>query len=706
MEHHIIEREIGGRTLRIETGKLAKQAAGAVVVTYGETVVLTAVVTGPPREGVDFFPLTVDYREKTYAAGKFPGGFFKREARPTNKEVLTMRMIDRPARPLFPKDFRDEVLIQSMVLSADQANEPDILAMIGASAALAVSPVPFETTCGACRVGYVDGRYVLNPSLAEMEYSVMDMVVAGHEEAINMIEVGGHEVSEEIVAGGIEFGHQAIVTVCTMIEELRRKAGKPKEWTPPPSKDELLNELRSRYATRLRTARETPGKQDRYAAVNDVYAAAKADYTPQDGAKPKYEWNSVKELLNQVEKDIFTETLVNTGRRADGRTEKDIRPITCEVGMLPRVHGSSLFQRGETQAVCVATLGTGRDEQIVDGLTEEYSKKFMLHYNFPPLCTGEVKRLGATSRREIGHGNLAEKSLEAVLPTPEKFPYTIRLVSEILESNGSSSMASVCSGCLALMDAGVPIRQPVAGISVGLVEKNGKRRLLVDILGEEDHFGLMDFKVSGTQRGITAIQLDLKARGLPQDVIVEVLNIARQARLDILRKMLVALPAPRAQTSPYAPRIITTKVPQDKIGKVIGPGGKFIKSIEAETGATVEIESDGSILIACLNLEGAEKALAMIEAATDEVKIGKIYTGRVSGIKDFGAFIEVAPGQDGLCHISELDSGYVKSVQDVVNIGDTVRVKVIAIDDQGRIKLSRKAAAMEEAEQGAGAGAS
>ncbi len=695
MEHHYVERNIGGRTLRIETGKLAKQAAGAVLVTYGETTVLAAAVTGPPREGTDFFPLTADYREKTYAAGKFPGGFFKREARPTQKEILTMRMIDRPIRPLFPHGFFDEVLIQTMVLSTDQQNDPDILAMIGASAAVSISPLPFDGPIGAVRIGYVGGSHVVNPLFDQMELSTMEMVVAGHRDGVNMIEVGSLEVDESVVAEGVELAQSVVGEVCAMIEELREKAGKPVAWTAPAPDTKLVAALRKKYAEPLRKARKTEGKQDRYAAINDVYKAAKEEYCPAEGT-PKAEWSFVKDTLGEIEKEIVSDMVVSEGKRSDGRGLKEIRPLLCEVGVLPRVHGSALFQRGETQAMCVVTLGTGRDEQIVDGLGEEYSKKFMLHYNFPPLCVGEVRRLGATSRREIGHGNLAEKSLEAVLPTPEKFPYTIRMVSEILESNGSSSMASVCGGCLALMDAGVPIRQPVAGISVGMFEKDSERKLVVDILGEEDHFGLMDFKVAGTQRGITAVQLDLKARSISHETIVETLTMAKEARLDILRTMLKALPAPRKTTSPYAPRILTIKISPDKIGRVIGPGGKYIKSIEAETGATVEIEEDGTIRVACVQLEGAERAVEMVEAVTAEVKVGKLYTGRVSSIKDFGAFIELSPGQDGLCHISELDTEYVKSADDVVKIGEVVRVKVLAVDDQGRIKLSRKAAMLEE----------
>ncbi len=697
MGYHFVERTIGSRTLRIETGKVGKQAAGTVVVSYGDTVVLVAVVTGTPREGIDFFPLTVDYREKTYAAGKFPGGFFKREARPTQKEILTMRMIDRPIRPMFPKGFMDEVLIQAMVLAADPEVEPDVVAMAGASAALSISQLPFEGPSASCRVGYIDDKYVLNPTPQQMEYATMEMVLAGHKDAINMVEVGAMEVSEDVVTGAILFGQKAIIEICGMIQELADKAGKPVEWTPPPSTDELAAELRTKFEGRLREARRVSGKQDRYAAVNEVYKAAKEEYCPEGVDDPPHRWSVVRDLLDGIEGEIIADMVVNEGKRSDGRGVAEIRQIDCEVAVLPRVHGSAMFQRGETQALCVVTLGTGRDEQIVDGLGEEYSKKFMLHYNFPPMCTGEVKRVGFTSRREIGHGNLAEKALEAVLPTPEKFPYTIRLVSEIMESNGSSSMASVCGGCLALMDAGVPIKQPVAGISVGMFEKDGKHKLVVDILGEEDHFGEMDFKVAGTQRGITAVQLDLKGRGLPQERVLETFELAKTARMNILRSMLSTLEAPRAETSEFAPRILTIKINPEKIGKVIGPGGKYIKLIEAETSAKVEIDDDGTINVACLEMRGAERAIEMIEAVTAEVKVGKIYTGKVSSVKDFGAFIEVAPGQDGLCHISELDTEYVKSASDVVKVGDTVRVKVISIDDQGRIKLSRKAVVAEEA---------
>ncbi|MFQ5412822.1 MAG: polyribonucleotide nucleotidyltransferase [Phycisphaerae bacterium] len=699
MAIHSVERKIGHETLRLETGKLGKQAAGSVYVTYGETVVFAAVVTGAPRPGIDFFPLTVDYREKTYAAGKFPGGFFKRETRPTQKEILTMRMTDRPIRPLFPKGFKDEVLIQTMALATDQENDPDILSMVGASAALCVSHIPFDGPVAACRVGYIDGRHVLNPTLSQLEESDMEMVVAGHKDAVNMIEVGAAEVSEDVVADGIAFGHRTIIEMCDMIAELQAKAGKDKVWTPPPPTDDLRADIRRKYEADLRRARKVSGKQDRYDAVRAVYDAVKEAYANDDGECVDPSWTVLRDIVDELEGEIMAETVVREGVRSDGRGPRDIRPLESEVAVLPRVHGSALFQRGETQSLCVVTLGTGRDEQIVDGLTEEYSKKFMLHYNFPPLCTGEVRRVGATTRREIGHGHLAERSLEYVLPSPERFPYTIRLVSEIFESNGSSSMASVCAGCLAMMDAGVPIKQPVAGISVGMFAHGGEQKLVVDILGEEDHFGEMDFKVAGTGRGITAVQLDLKARGMSQDVIREALQVAREARQQILKHMLGTIKQPRGDTNKYAPRILTIKIDPEKIGKVIGPGGKGIRGIEAESGATIDIGEDGTILVACRELAGADRAIEMIEAVTAEVKVGKIYNGKVASIKDFGAFIELTPGQDGLCHVSELDTEYVKSVSDVVKIGDLVRVKVLLVDDQGRIKLSRKAAMLEEEAQ-------
>jgi len=696
MDKHVVEREIGGRVLRLETGRLAKQAAGAVLATYGDTVVLAAVVTGKPREGIDFFPLTVDYREKIYAAGKFPGGFFKREGRPTLKEILTMRNIDRPVRPMFPDGYMDELLIQVMVLSADQQNDPDILAMISAAAALAVSPVPFQGPMGAVRVGRVNGELVLNPTEDQLDESDLNLLLGGHRDGVNMIEVGAKELPDDVVASAVEFGYEAVLVVCDMIDELKSKAGKPVTWTPPQSTAPLRDRLRTRVEGEYRRAKDIVGKQERNEACKKITDQVVAEFCPPDVVKPEFPEPLIRRLLDEIEGDVVRDRILASGKRIDGRASDQLREIICEVGVLPRAHGSAIFTRGETQALVATTLGTARDEQIIDGLTEEYSKKFMLHYNFPPLCTGEVKRVGAVSRREIGHGALAERSLEAVLPHPERFPYTIRLVSDILESNGSSSMATVCAGTLALMDGGVPIVRPVAGISVGMVHDDHKRTLLLDILGEEDHYGDMDFKIAGTQRGITGIQLDLKARAVPLDVLREALVLGGRARIELLRKMLSAISKPREQISVYAPRILTLMVNPEKIGKIIGPGGKGIRAIEAATGAKVEIEDSGLVQISCIGMEGAERARAMVEGVTAEVQVGKRYQGRVSSIKDFGAFIEVLPGQDGLCHISELSDGYIRSVNEVCRVGDVLEVKVILIDDQGRVKLSRKAVLLED----------
>ena len=696
IEPMFVEREIGGRVLRIETGKLAKQAAGSVLVTYGETTVLAAVVTSDPRPGIDFFPLTVDYREKIYAAGKFPGGFFKREGRPTGKEILTMRMIDRPCRPLFPKQFKDEVLIQLMTLSYDQQNDPDIMAMVAASAALSVSSIPFDGPIGAVRIGRIDGKLVVNPVESEIEFSELDMVVAGHAQAPNMIEVGARELSEDIIAEAIVLAHENIVKVVQMIEELKGKCGKPVTWEPPPEPIGLADKIREFAASRLGEAKKIVGKQERKKAVKALFAETMERFAPADADEPEYTRDDVAGALDELEGQIVRDMILNTGKRSDGRAPADLREITSEVGVLPRVHGSAMFTRGETQVLVVATLGTSRDEQIIDGLSEEFSKKFTLHYNFHPFCTGEVKRVGAVSRREIGHGALAERSLERMLPSPDNFPYTVRLSAEVLESNGSSSMASTCAGTLALMDAGVPISQPVAGISIGMVHDDQKHVMLVDILGEEDHFGDMDFKVTGSQRGITGIQLDLKARGLTNEQVLEALALAKDVRMTILKNILGAISRPRAEISRYAPRILTVKIDPERIGKVIGPGGKGIRGIESQTGAKVDIEDDGTIHIACVDAKGAEKARDMVLALGENAQLGKIYDGRVTSVKDFGAFIEILPGQDGLCHISELSDGYVRSVADVCRIGDSLRVKVILIDDQGRVKLSRKQAIAEE----------
>ncbi len=697
MESKSVETRVGDRTLSFETGKIGRQASGTVMARYGDCVILGATVVAEPRAGIDFFPLTVDYREKAYAAGKFPGGFFKREGRPTTKEILTMRMIDRPIRPLFPKGYIEEVQIQTFVLAADPLFDPDVTAINAASAALALSNAPFEGPIGAVRVGYVDGEFVINPTHEQQEESELDMLLAGHADGVNMIEVGAYELSEQVIADAIATGFEAIQEICACISKLRELAGKEATWVAPDPNEELQRLCREKFYDECYKRRQIPGKQDRQQAMKELYDQVKNELAPEDAENPQFDRQEVHDICHDIEEEVVTKLVMDSGVRSDGRGPTDLREIICEVGYLPRIHGSSLFTRGETQAMVIATLGTGRDEQIIDGLGEEYSKKFMLHYNFPPFSVGEARRIMGPGRREIGHGALAERSLEAVLPSADDFPYTIRLVSEITESNGSSSMASVCGGTLALMDAGVPILQPVAGISIGSFHNDENRVLVTDILGEEDHFGDMDFKVAGTQRGITGIQLDLKERFVSQEIIVQTLEQARQARIEILKIMLGTLRKPREEISRHAPRILTLKINPEKIGAVIGPGGKGIRHLEATTGAKIDIEDDGTITVSSVgNAEGAEQAREMIEQITEGVKVGKIYNGRVSSVKDFGAFVEVAPGQDGLCHISELSDGFVKSVSDICKVGDVIQVKVILIDDQGRVKLSRKAALQEE----------
>jgi polyribonucleotide nucleotidyltransferase len=692
-----VTRQIGGKTLKLETGLLAKQADGAVVVTYGETIILATVVSSDPRPGTDFFPLTVDYRERVSAAGKFPGGFIKREGRPSTKETLTARMIDRPIRPLFPFGYFDEVLIQVLVLSADGQNDPDVLSMIGASAALAISSVPFEGPIGAVRIGRVDGNFVVQPTASDLDMSDLDLLLSGTDEAVNMIEVGARELPEATVLEAIKLGHQTIREITGAIRELQEKVGKPKFGKTNKPSDELVNAIEAKYGQELLAAKGTVKKQERNDAVRAVKDKIKAEFGALDPAtqKPANDPFHIALAVSVIEEKLIR-NMILTGKRPDGRDTKTVRPLYSAVGLLPRTHGSGLFQRGETQVLTTCTLGTGEDEQIVDGLGEEYAKKFMLHYNFPPFSTGEVKRIMGPGRREIGHGALAERSLEAVLPTPDVFPYVVRLVCDVMESNGSSSMASVCSGTLALLDAGVPIIRPVAGISIGLVKEGDREELLTDIIGEEDHYGDMDFKVSGTTEGITGIQLDLKIRGLGFDIIEKTFARAKEARLHILGEMLKVISTHRPEISPYAPRLLTLRINPEKIGKIIGPGGKTIKAIVERTGAKIDIEDDGTVFIAAVGMEAAEKAREEIERLSEDVKIGKVYNGKVTSIKDFGAFIEVIPGQDGLCHISELADRYLKTVGEEVKLGQQVRVKVIAIDDQGRIKLSRKQAMKEE----------
>jgi polyribonucleotide nucleotidyltransferase len=690
-----VERPFGSQNLIIETGKLAKQAHGAVTVRYGDTVTLVTAVEGEADEGRDFFPLVVDYREKTYAAGKFPGGFIKREGRPTTKEILTSRLIDRPIRPLFPTGYFREVQVMGAVLSADRENDPDVLSMIGSSAALHVSHIPFLQPTGSVRIGRIGYELIVMPTHSQLEESDLDLVVSGTRQAITMIEGFAREMSEENLVQAILFAHQQIVMVVDMIEELRQKAGlEPKPAHVAAGPNPLIEVFRQRFYDEFRQRKQTTGKHDRAARIRELRERVFDEFLPKNG-EAKYTPEQVAGAFEALEERVVRD-LILEGKRIDGRGVKDLRSISCEVGVLPRTHGSAIFQRGETQSLVTTTLGTTSDEQRVDGLIEEYSKKFMLDYNFPPFSVGECRPIRGPGRREIGHGALAERSLKAVVPPADKFPYTIRVVSDILESNGSSSMASVCGGTLSLMDAGVPISDPVAGISIGMVKENDRFVLLTDIMGDEDHFGDMDFKVAGTQRGVTGIQLDLKIDGINEEIIRATLEQAREARLDILKQILRSLPRPRHAISDYAPRLLTIKINPEKIGLLIGPGGKTIKGIQESTGAKIDIADDGTVSIAHNIAEGAEAARAKVEALTEEVRIGKVYEGRVTSIKDFGAFIEILPGRDGLCHISELDDKYVDRVENVCKVGDKLQVKVIAIDDQDRVKLSRKALLREQ----------
>jgi len=708
---HSVETQIGGRPFRIETGKVAKLASSAVLVTHGQTTVLAAVVRAEPREGLDFFPLQVDYRERTTAAGKFPGGFRKREGAPNEKEILTMRLIDRPIRPLFPDGFIDEVQVQCWVMSHDTENDADVIAAVGASAALAISDLPFDGPIATVRVARVhtdDGiQHIVNPTVTQLDYSDLDLVLAGHKDGINMIEVGAAEVDEAGVLAAMEFGYAKIKKILGLIDELVAQCGRPKRmgenlYVVP---DDVMAAVKNACEADLTRARQVPGKADRDEAVSalrkrvlDELFPLRLDGTPGVAAEAAQRRRMATEAFRTLEKKITRRLIVESGKRADGRGFKDIRPIEGAVGVFERTHGSAFFQRGETQSLVTCALGTGKDEQIVDGLLPEYSKKFYLHYNFPPFCTGEAKRIMGPGRREIGHGALAERSLLGILPTPDEFPYTIRLVSDITESNGSSSMASVCGGCLALMDAGVPIKATCAGISVGRFtnDDESKEIYVTDIIGEEDFFGDMDFKVSGTREGITGIQLDLKARGLTLEQVERIFEQAREGRLEIIETMERVIPEPRKAISPYAPRLVTIKIDPDKIGKLIGPGGKTIRALQDKYGVGIDVEDDGTVTISSPDSSGIEGAEAEISALCEEVKPGTIYEGKVVSTKDFGAFIELIPGTDGMCHISELADGYVEKVSDVVKIGDTVRVKVINVDDQGRIKLSRKAALAED----------
>lgn len=707
----VIEKEIGGRTLRLETGKVAKLAGSAVLATYGGSTVLATVVRAEARPGLDFFPMQVDYREKLSAGGKFPGGFRKREGPPNEKEILTMRMIDRPIRPLFPDGFIEEVQIQCWVMSHDGENDTDVLAGTAASAALAISDCPFEGPIATVRVARIFNEddtftHVINPTVSQLEYSDVDLVLSGHKDGMNMIEVGAAEIPEDELLDCIRFGEKHIAEILGMIEELTSKAGvekRPGELVLPP--EEITAKCREICEGPLTEARQIAGKSERWDRVMEIRKAFLEEHFPvkEDGTVAEHlatetARKHAKEAFRTLEKKVTRKLIVEKGLRADGRGFTEIRPLEMHVGIFERTHGSAFFQRGETQSLVSCTLGTGKDEQIVDGLLPEYSKKFTLHYNFPPFCTGEAKRIMGPGRREIGHGALAERSLLGILPNPQDFPYTIRIVSDITESNGSSSMASVCGGCLALMDAGVPILNTCAGISVGRFtdENGGKEVFVTDILGEEDFFGDMDFKVSGTRDGVTGVQLDLKARGLSIEQMVTIFEQARKGRLDIIDQMEGCIPEPRAEISVYAPRLITLHISPDKIGKLIGPGGKTIRALQDKYGVGIDVEDDGTVMISSPDGQKIKMAEAEISAICEEIKPGTIYSGKVVSVKDFGAFIEIAPGTDGMCHISELADGYVEKVADVVKIGDEVRVKVILVDDQGRIKLSRKQAMIDE----------
>lgn len=693
-----VEREIAGRNLIIETGQMARQANGSVVVRYGDTMVLAcSVMDTKIRQGLDFFPLTVDYREKHFAAGKIPGGFFKRESRPSEKETLTSRLIDRPMRPLFPDGFNKETQVMVTVLSADQNTDPDIPAMVAAFASLAVSDIPFEACLGAVRVGLVGSQYVVNPTYAELEESRLNLTIAGTKDAIMMVESGAKMISEEEMIKALEIGHSVIGEITDLICELRGLAGKPKANVDSPSRnDDLATRLEASVKHKLKDAILTQGKEARHEALAQLLDEVSADLLPEE-EDPSYE-DAVKELgglFHDIEAQEMRRLILEEGVRADGRGTRDIRPISSEIGLVPRAHGSALFTRGETQSIGTTTLGTTSDELIIDTLLPEYRRNYYLHYNFPPFSTGEVKPIRGPGRREIGHGALAERAIAPVLPARDAFPYTIRIVSDILESNGSSSMATVCSGCLSLMDAGVPIKEPVAGIAMGLIKEGDRYAILSDILGMEDHLGDMDFKVTGTRNGLTALQMDIKISGLSRELMAEALEQARVGRLHILDKMAEAMSAPRAELKPHAPRIEMLQIDVEKIRDLIGPGGKTIRGIIAETGVKIDVDDTGQVIIASPDGTALRKAREMVDYLTSDVEVGRIYEGKVVRLMTFGAFVEVLPSREGLVHISQLAPYRVERVEDVVHVGDTIHVKVVEIDDQGRVNLSKKLADAE-----------
>ncbi len=681
----------GEQQVTLETGRLAKQATGSVLTTMGQTVVLTTVVCNKDAGAArDFFPLTVDYQERTYAAGKIPGGFFKREGRPSEKETLTSRLIDRPIRPLFPEGFTNEVQIICTVLSLDPTVDPDIASLIGASAALSISGLPFQGPIGAARVGYRDGQYLLNPSFGALADSKLDLVVAGTESSVLMVESEAAQLSEEVMLGAVVFGHDQSQAVIRAIKELQAKVQAPtSNWTPPPAPTALIDAVESRFGAAFAEAYAIVDKMARRDRLSQLRGEVVAAFAA--GESPAWTAAQVSGVVANLEYDTVRRAAIAGKPRIDGRGKADIRPIYVEVGMLQRTHGSALFTRGETQALVVAALGTERDSQMIDALEGQRREPFMLHYNFPPFSVGEVGRVGSPKRREIGHGRLAKRGIQGVMPDMSKFPYAVRVVSEILESNGSSSMASVCGTSLALMDAGVPLTAPVAGIAMGLIKEGDSYTVLSDILGDEDHLGDMDFKVAGTRDGVTALQMDIKINGITKEIMETALHQARDGRLHILECMNKVLSSPRTEMSVYAPRIITIKIDPDKIRDVIGKGGSTIRQITEETGTTIDITDDGTVKIASVDFAAGQEAKRRVEAITTDVLVGAVYEGRVQKLMDFGAFVNILPGKDGLVHISQISHERVENVSDKLTEGDTVKVRVLEIDKQGRIRLSMKA---------------
>lgn len=696
--------QYGQHTVTLETGEMARQASGAVLVTVDDTVVLATVVGNKTaRPGQDFFPLTVDYVERTYAAGRIPGGFFKREGKPSEKETLTSRLIDRPLRPLFPEGFYNEVQVILHVVSVNPEIDPDIPAMIGASAALAISGIPFNGPIGAARVGYLNNEYVLNPTTSQLADSTMDLVVAGTEAAVLMVESEAHQLSEEVMLGGVVFGHQHMQAAIDAIHDLVAEAGKPEwDWKPEAHDEALVSAVRAVAYDGLKAAYQTQSKQDRTHQLQAVASNAKAVLAEQaqERGEDAPDGVEIDDLLFELQSQIVREQILSGAPRIDGRDTRTVRPIEIRLGVLPRAHGSALFTRGETQALVVTTLGTKQDEQIIDSVMGEYRDRFMLHYNFPPFSTGETGRFGFTKRREIGHGRLAKRALASLLPEPEDFQYTIRVVSEITESNGSSSMASVCGGSLAMMDAGVPIKDHVAGVAMGLIKDGGKFAVLTDILGDEDHLGDMDFKVTGTKTGITALQMDIKIQGITKEIMEVALDQAREGRLHILDKMQKALEGSRTELSEFAPRMLTVKINPEKIRDVIGKGGATIRALTEETGTQIDIGDEGVITISSADLDKAREAERRIKELTADVEVGHEYEGPVLRLLDFGAIVQVLPGRDGLLHISEIANYRIANINDVLKVGQTIRVKVLEADDKGRLRLSTKAIGGIEAQGG------